>query len=98
MHLDRRTVSRKTPRDGKLEISEAAAAHLAQLGGEIPIEWNGSAAQGVLSTFACSCGGTGVAHDHHFLQSPILMSLPVGADVDLILRAGTVQVAVTPSA
>ena len=98
MHLDRRTVSRKTPRDGKLEISEAAAARLARLSAGVTVEWDGSTAAGVLSTFTCTCGTAGRPHEHHFLQSQILASLPVGTEVDLILRADTVHVAVTPSA
>ena len=97
MHIDRRRVSRKTPRDGKLEISEGAAARLAQVGTGIPVEWNGASASGTLSRFTCTCGSAEGTHDHHFLESAILTSLPVGADVDLILRAGIVHVALTPS-
>ena len=98
MHLDRRIVSRKTPRDGKLEISEAAASRLARLPAGVTVEWGGSTAAGALSTFTCTCGTAGGPHEHHFLQSPLLASLPVGAEVDLILRTETVHVAVTPSA
>ena len=97
MHIDHRTVSRKTPRDGKLEISEAAAAHLANMGEEIHVEWNGARATATVSAFTCTCAKGGGPHDHHFLQSPIFTSLPVGAGVDLILRAGTVRVELTPS-
>lgn len=97
MRIDRRTVSRKTPRDGKLEISEAAAACLAEIGTDVAVEWNGATAPAELSHFSCTCGKAGGAHDHHFLQSPILASLPVGAEVDLFLRAQTVHVALTHS-
>jgi hypothetical protein len=97
MRIDRRIVSRKTPRDGKLEISEAAAARLAEVGTDVAVEWNGATAPAELSQFSCSCGKAGGAHEHHFLQSPILASLPVGAEVDLFLRAQTVHVALTHS-
>lgn len=97
MRIDRRTVSRKTPGDGKLEISAAAAAQLAQFGESVPVEWNATLAPATLSAFTCSCGKRDGPHDHHFLQSPIFTSLPVGAEVDLILRAGTVHLALTHS-
>ncbi len=97
MQIDRRTVSRKTPRDGKLEISEAAAARLASIGSDVAVEWNGASAPAVLSAFSCTCAKAGGTHDHHFLQSPILTSLPVGAGVDLFLRAHTVHVELTHS-
>ena len=97
MQIDRRIVSRKTPRDGKLEISDAAAARLAEVGPDVAVEWNGATAPAELSQFSCSCDKAGEAHDHHFLQSPILASLPVGAEVDLFLRAQTVHVALTHS-
>lgn len=97
MRIDRRTVSRKTPRDGKLEISEAAAARLAAIGPAVAVEWNGATEPAELSTFSCTCGNAGGPHDHHFLQSAILASLPVGAEVDLFLRAHVVHVALTHS-
>jgi hypothetical protein len=34
--VERRTVSRKTPRDGKLEVTKRAAAALESLGNAIP--------------------------------------------------------------
>ena len=95
MHIDRRIVSRKTPRDGKLEISEPAAAQLALLGPGIPVEWNGAAGAGAVSRFTCACAKGAGPHEHHFLESAVLTSLPVGAEVDLIVRAGRVHVALT---
>ena len=97
MHVDRRTVSRKTPRDGKLEISEGAASQLATLGPDIPVEWNAKAGRAMISHFTCTCGKGDGQHEHHFLESPLLTSLPVGAEVDLIVRAGRVVVALTPA-
>ena len=97
MHIDRRTVSRKTPRDGKLEISASAAAHLGAMGPGIPVEWTGMAGEAAITRFACACTKGEGPHEHHFLESALLTSLPVGAEVDLIVRAGRVHVALTPS-
>jgi hypothetical protein len=97
IHLDRRTVSRKTPLDGKLEISGAAASRLAEFGPSVPVEWNACLAPATLSTLTCSCGKRDGPHDHHFLESSIFTTLPAGADVDLFLRAGTVHVTLTQS-
>ena len=98
MQIDRRTVSRKTPNDGKLEISRAAADRLAEVEPPIIVEWSGESGPAALSTFDCTCAKADGAHIHHFLESPILRSLPVGEEVDLILRAGAISVALTHSA
>jgi len=97
MHLDRRTVSRKTPRDGKLEVSAAAAIRMAQLGGELHAEWQGVRAPASMVTMTCTCGGDASPHEHFFLECAIFRTLPVGEDVSLALHADTVRVAVTPS-
>ena len=97
MHLERRTVSRKTPRDGKLEISRAAAARLESLTGALSAAWDGSIAPARVVTLSCSCGGASERHDHYFLESEIFRALPVGRDVEVALESGVVQVAVTPS-
>ena len=97
MRIDRRLVSRKTPGDGKLEISAVAAVELRQFGDTVPVEWNAQLAPASLSAFTCSCGKRDGPHDHHFLESTIFTSLPVGAEVDLILRAGTLHIELTHS-
>ena len=97
MHLDRRTVSRKTPRDGKLEITPGAAARLVGLGAELRAEWDGARAPAAVVTMTCSCGGDAMQHEHHFLESVIFRTLPVGEVVDLALDSRVVRVAVTPS-
>ena len=97
MHLDRRTVSRKTPRDGKLEISPGAAARLGEIGPDLRAEWSGSSGPATLASMSCTCGGAGATHDHYFLESAVLRTLPVGQEVDLALESSTVRVAMTPS-
>ena len=98
MHIDRRTVSRKTPRDGKLEISPAAAARLeAAAASTLSADWLGATAPAALVSMTCTCGAGDGTHEHRFLQSEVFRSLPVGQQVDLTLDSDTVRVAVTPS-
>jgi hypothetical protein len=97
MHLDRRTVSRKTPRDGKLEISPRAAARLGEIGLALRAEWSGETKPATLVSMSCTCGGADAKHEHYFLESAVLRTLPVGREVDLSLESGTVSIAMTPS-
>lgn len=97
MHLERRTVSRKTPRDGKLEISEHAASRLHGIALPLRAKWDGRWAPAAIARMSCTCGGASATHEHFFLESEIFRTLPVGQDVDLELSSGTVHVAMTPS-
>jgi hypothetical protein len=97
MHLDRRTVSRKTPRDGRLEISPGAAARLGEIGSVLRAEWSGATGPANLVSMSCTCGGAEAKHDHYFLESAVLRTLPVGQEVDLALESSTVRVVMTPS-
>jgi hypothetical protein len=76
MLLERRTVSRKTPRDGRLEISAESAAQLATIGHEFAVTTGASTGRGRLEAMPCGCAkGAGGGHVHHFVESPLLMSL-----------------------
>ena len=76
MLLERRTVSRKTPRDGRLEITPESAAHLAALTGELTVTSGGASGRGRLEAMPCGCAkGAGGGHVHHFVESPLLMAL-----------------------
>ena len=46
--LEIRTVGRKTPKDGKLEITEATARRLAIIGAEIPVRVSAQVSTAVL--------------------------------------------------
>jgi hypothetical protein len=82
MLLDLRPVSRKTPLDGKLEISAAAAARLSALGAEFPLAALGRAGRGRLESMECTCAkAEGARHVHHFVVSPLLRALDAGAQV-----------------
>lgn len=76
MLLERRTVSRKTPRDGRLEISAESAAQLAALAVEFTVVSGGATGRGRLEAMPCGCvKGAGGGHVHHFVESPLLMAL-----------------------
>ena len=95
MFLEQRTVSRKTPLDGRLEISAAAAERLAALGDEFALASAGRAGRGRLRAMPCTCAkGTSGGHVHHFVESPLLASLTPGAAVRVELdeRASAVRI------
>ena len=94
--LERRTVSRKTPRDGKLEITKRAAGVLLPLGA-LRVTWQGEQAPAAVATMACTCRGSDKPHEHYFVQSELLKALEVGADVDLSLNAGDEMLTLTPA-
>lgn len=83
--LERRAVSRKTPRDGKHEITPATAARLQQLGAPLPMIVNGTADTGVVAPMPCSCRPE--AHEHWFLESAALRGLDVGREAVVSLMA-----------
>jgi hypothetical protein len=85
MLLERRTVSRKTPADGKLEITEQAARRIERLGEPFVIDVSGVTAPGKLDTFACTCRGAEKPHVHYFLQAERLKALSPGSGVDVEL-------------
>lgn len=95
MLLERTTVSRKTPRDGKLEITEATAAKLARVGTAIAISTPEGSDTVLLETMACTCSKReGERHVHHFLTSPLLERLVAESQVriDLDERSGTLVI------
>ncbi len=95
MLLERRTVSRKTPGDGRLEITKRAAAQLGSLGEALHLEVGGERAAATLGTMTCTCRGAEKPHEHYFLESPALKRLAPGSEVDLELEASAGLVRVT---
>lgn len=95
MLLEHRPVSRKTPLDGKLEISAAAAARLGPLGVEFTVVSAGRAGRGRLEAMACTCAkSAGEPHVHHFVVSPLFKDLAPGAVVRVELEERTPAVGV----
>lgn len=99
MLLEQRPVSRKTPLDGKLEISPDAAARLAALGDEFPLASGGQEGRGRLHSMTCSCAkaaATG-SHLHYFVESPLLTGLVPGSEVRVELDEERAALRVEPA-
>ena len=87
MLVERRPVSRKTPLDGRLEITRVGAARLGGIGDGFEVAIGDDHAPARLGTMECTCRGPERPHVHYFLESPALKQLEPGRDVDLDLEA-----------
>ena len=95
MLLEQCSVSRKTPLDGKLEVSADTATSLASLGAEFAVISAGRPGRGRLQALACSCAkGTTQQHIHHFVESPLFRELTPGVSVRVELDERTPAVRV----
>ena len=83
--LERRTVSRKTARDGKHEISVDTALRLRALAAPLPIVVDGVADRATVAAMPCTCRPE--AHEHWFIQSEALRSLEAGREATTSLTA-----------
>ena len=88
MHHELRTVSRKTPLDGRLEISEAAMRVARAMPAEFALDVEGAAARARVTSLECRCGKAQAAgaHAHHFLESDALRALAPEREVVVELR------------
>jgi hypothetical protein len=87
MLIEHRIVSRKTPLDGRLEISESTALHLEPLGATFWVRTVHGDGEARLYEMTCTCAksdSTG-QHVHHFVESDVLRALEPGASVRLEL-------------
>jgi hypothetical protein len=87
MVIERPTVSRKTPLDGRLEISESTAAQLAPLGDTFAVRTARGSGDARLHAMKCTCArsqSTG-QHVHHFVESDVLRALEPGSRVRIEL-------------
>ena len=97
MLIEQRTVSRKTPLDGRLEISESSAEQLARLGETFSVRTAHGSGQARLHAMTCTCAKSGSTgrHVHHFVESDLLRALEPGARVRIELdgaRPGSLAV------
>ena len=85
MYIEQRTVSRKTPLDGKLEISAAAAARLQALGASFTLRTAAGEGSARLLEMSCTCTKAAASgqHQHHFIESELLRALEANTDVRL---------------
>lgn len=87
MFVEQRTVSRKTPEDGKLEISAAAAARMHALGASFPLRTATGEGSARVIEMSCTCtkAGDSGQHQHHFIESELLRALEANTDVRVTL-------------
>ena len=98
MIRENRTVSRKTPSDGKLEISPVAASVVAAFGHDFEIETGDGPARARLVGMPCTCrkANASGAHVHYFLESETLRSLTPESVVRIEIEEGEQRVRVGP--
>ena len=88
-------VGRKTPRDGRLEISRALydALSASATDGTVALRLpDATDARGTLDAFGCGCGPDGTPHRHHFVHHPWLATRPVGAPLALTFDGTTLAI------
>ena len=93
MLIEQRIVSRKTPLDGKLEISFDSATRLGSLGQSFPIRAAGELGVARVEAMTCTCEkGHGGQHQHHFVESAVLRALVPGSEVSVEIDGATAVV------
>jgi len=85
--IEHRTVSRKTPLDGRLEISESTVAHLEPLCTTFRVRTAHGEGSARLQAMTCTCAKSESSgqHVHHFVESDVLRALEPGERVRLEL-------------
>lgn len=100
MLLEVRTVGRKTPGDGKLEIAATTARCLQGAESPFPLEVGTRRDAATVVTLTCSkcarAAAEGGPHEHWFVESPILRDLTVGDTWALELTEGGILRLVPP--
>ena len=83
--VEQRTVSRKTPGDGKLEVTKVAATALQSLGPAFPVVLDDRHGDARIGTMPCTCRGDENPHVHYFVESDLFRGLIAGTTVNLVL-------------
>ena len=83
--VETRTVSRKTPGDGKLEITKVAARTLESLGPTFSVRVDVRTGEASLGTMPCTCRGDETPHVHYFIESDLFRALVPGTSVELLV-------------
>ena len=94
--VERAVVGRKTPGDGKLEVSADLAR---QLGGDrapVQVRLTSDEQDGTVEIMQCTCAKAGASgkHEHHFVQCDAFRALTIGTE--LVLRADDGSLEVSP--
>ena len=82
--LERRSVSRKTARDGKHEISAALASRLRAVADTFDVTVDGVADRASIASMPCTCQGP-EAHEHWFLEANALRGMEGGREAKVVL-------------
>ena len=90
MLLELREVGRKTPGDGRLEVTDATYRRLQMEGPALSVRVGDARASAQLERMPCTCakGAGGGAHEHAFVRSELLRTLRPGSTCALELGAG----------
>ena len=98
MSAEQVIVGRKTPGDGKLEVSPELAHMLGGDGANILVRVARSEERGVVSVLACTCEKAGASgkHEHHFVQCDAFRALSVGSALELEAKGGHLEVLAGP--
>lgn len=87
--LETSKASRKTPNDGKLEISEETATAIGMDRPGLMVALGGSAGSAQVSSLLCTCGRAGGAtsagHVHYFLTCDLLRKLKPDERVSVLM-------------
>lgn len=83
--LETTAVSRKTPRDGKLEIRHETAVRLRDAGAAVTVQVGDSEGPGAVVSMPCGCRGKTTHVEHVFLQAEGLRALAPELVVELTL-------------
>jgi hypothetical protein len=92
------SVSRKTPLDGRLEITASLADRLSSSGEPLSLSIQGSEESVNVESMACTCARAGGNHEHHFLAAESLKGLSPNSSVTLFvdLETGRIEIDSTP--
>jgi hypothetical protein len=83
--LERRTISRKTARDGKHEISVDTAARLKALPAPLGVVVDGVADRASILSMPCGCRPE--AHEHWFIEAAALRALEAGRQATMSIAS-----------
>ena len=95
--IEQRTISRKTPGDGKVEITKVAAGRLQSLGPSFTVRVNDAEDQATLGEKPCTCRGKDAPHVHYFVESNLFRSLVPDSTVELLVDDAAHRLLVVPA-
>lgn len=92
--VERAVVGRKTPGDGKLEVSPALAHALGGAGAPIHVRLANNQLRGNVEVMECTCAMAGASgkHEHHFVQCDAFRELAVGTELRLSASSAALHI------